>query len=371
MMRNKSILFLTLTAVMLSACKGSADQNFSGTVIDVPMLKEQKTDKPLRADIIESIDTIRLEGSVLESFIGHVEDIKFSRDRIFVMSTDVINIFDNDGKFLTTIQRKGRGPGEYISLRYFDILEDQQLIYAVDNQGQQVVIYDFDGKFVRHIPMQCYDAADFAVLPNGHMLFMNLMGISQSERGLYETDENGQNMHPLFEVAPDYQRLILGFKFLVHIDDNTIGCMGLEDTDYIYHYKNDSINPVYKIKTDIVMPDQVRQGVKPDESPNEVYTKMQYWETQGYMGITLTNEAQFAFTMYNKKTAQTTRYYKSELMEPDPSLDFVPSFSFCYKNRIINVFEAETILQYEPLKKDFPGITIDSNPVLIIIKLKE
>ena len=371
MMRNKSILFLALTAAVLSACKSSADQNFSGTVIDVPMLKEQKTDKPLRADIIESFDTIRLEGSVLESFIGHVEDIKFSRDRIFVMSTDVINIFDNDGKFLTTIQRKGRGPGEYISLRYFDILEDQQLIYAVDNQGQQVVIYDFDGKFVRHIPMQCYDAADFAVLPNGHMLFMNLMGISQSERGLYETDENGQNMHPLFEVAPDYQRLILGFKFLIHIDDNTIGCMGLEDTDYIYHYKNDSINPVYKIKTDIVMPDQVRQGVKPDESPNEVYTKMQYWETRGYIGITLSNNDQFVFTMYNKKTAQTTRYYKSELMEPDPSLDFVPSFSFCYKNRMINVFEAETILQFEPLKNDFPGITIDSNPVLIIIKLKE
>ena len=370
-MRTKSILFLTLLTI-LSGCKsdiGPADES-GAIIIDAPMLKEAPTDKPARADIIESFDTIRLQGNVLESFIGNVEDIRLSRDRIFVMSTDVINIFDYDGRYLTTIQRKGRGPGEYLALSYFDILEDQRLIYALDNQGQQVVIYDFDGKYVRRIPMNCYEAVDFAVLPNGHMLLMNLMGIGQNTRGLFETDENGQNPHPLFEIAPDFQRLSLGFKFLIHINDSVMGCLGQEDTDYIYHYQNDTITPVYKIRTDIIMPDYVRARVSASENPDEVYTKMQYWETRRYMGILLLNNAQFVFTMYDKQTAQTTRYYKSELMVPEPNLDFVPSFSFCYKEKLINVFEAESILQYEPLRKDFPGITIDSNPVLVIATLK-
>ena len=372
-MRRTSILFLTLIIAVLSACKGGANQNngFNGITLNVPLLKEQKTDKPTKADIIESFDTIRLEGTIQESFLGRVEDVKFSSDRVFVMSTDVINIFDYDGKLLHTLLRKGRGPGEYLSLRAFDILEDQRLIYALDNQGQQVIIYDFDCKYIRQIPLECWSTVDFAVLPNGHMLLMNLMGYGSTERGLYEADENGQNLHPLFEVAQDYNRLSLGFKFLIHINDSVIGCMGLEDSNYIYHYQNNAITPVYKIKTDIVMPDNIRQGVGPNENPDDVYTMMQYWETERRMGITLINEAQFAFMMFDKETAQVTRFYKDELMDPDSKLDFAPSFNFCYKNKLTNVFESETISQYESLQNEFPGISPDSNPILVIIKLKE
>ena len=165
--------------------------------------------------------------------------------------------------------------------------------------------------------------------------------------------------------------MALGFKFLIHINDSVVGCLGLEDTDYIYHYQNDTVTPAYKIRTDIIMPDHIRHGISPNEDPDDVYTKMQYWETLRYMGITLINEARFALMMYNKETGQVTRYYKSELMDPDSKVDFAPSFTFCYKNKLIIVHEAEDILQYEPLQKDFAGITLDSNPVLVIIKLKE
>ena len=371
-MKKARVLIPLIIIAALSACKrniGPAEE--SGVIIvEVPLLKESPTNnKPARADIVASIDTIYLDGTVLESLISQARDVKFSRDLIFVMSADAIGIFDSDGRYRCTIKHKGRGPGEYVDLTAFDILEEQRLIYILDNQGQHVIIYDFDGNYVRRIAMECWDAVDFALLPNGHILMMKLMG-DPTQRGLYKADENGRNLHPIYQVAPDFQRVTLGFKFLCHINDSVIGCMGLEDTDYIFHYQNDTLTPVYKIKTDIVMPEHVRMRASASEQPNESYTKVQYWETSRYMGLTITNNENFASAMYDKETNQTTRYYMSEFNDSDIELDFEPSFLYCYKNRLIDSYDAGIILQIEPLHESFPEITIDSNPVLIITTLK-
>ncbi len=370
-MKKARVLILLLLTAAITGCRSSIgpEEESGAIVIDIPMRNESLTpQKPARADIIASLDTIRLGGTVDETLLSEVSDIKFSSDRIFVLSADVLCIFDLDGRYISTIQRKGRGPGEYQHLRDFDIVEDQNLIYALDTQAQQVIIYDFDGKYKRHFNMDCWATVDFAALPNGHMLLMNLFGSNQ--RGLFEADENGKNQRILYEVESDYQRLTFADKYLIHINDSVIGCMGQEDTDYIFHYQNDTLIPAYKIRTDIVMPQEYRQKVSAAQDQDLVYTKLQYWENHRYMGITLVSNSNFVFCMYDKDNDLTTRYYRSELAEPDSTLDFVPSYQYCYKERLVSVYDAETILQYEPMQKDFPEITIDSNPVLVITTLK-
>ena len=371
-MRNNLILTFVLLIATLSACKSDITQtdDFGGIILNAPLHDGKPSDKPRRADVVASIDTIQLQGSVQESFIDHVSDIRMTSDMIFVLSADVINIFDHDGRHLRKIQRKGRGPGEYITLTAFDILEEQKLLYVLDQQYQQIIIYDYDGRHVRTIHFDSWGVYDFAVLPSGHLLLLQLMDERSKTRGLYEIDENGQFVRQLFALPQEYNHIVYGSKFLTHISDSVTGCLGLEDNDYIYHYQNDTLVPVYKVKTDIVMPDYVMQGQRP-LPPDEAYSKIQYWETPRFMGFTLVSEDLFTIVMYDHKTGQQTNYYKDELMTPHTELDFVPTFNLCYKNKLIIVHEAEDILQYEPLQKDFAGITLDSNPVLVIIKLKE
>ena len=371
-MRINPTLPLMLLFATLVACKSGTDQTdaFGGITLYAPLHDGDPTDKPRRADVIESIDTIQLQGSVQESFIDHINDVRVTSDMIFILSADVINIFDHDGRHLRKIQRKGRGPGEYISLTAFDILEDQRLIYVLDQQSQQVIIYDFDGQFVRRFPVNSWGVYDMAVLPGGHLLLLNLMDNISETRGLYETDENGHPVRQLFSIPPEYDHIVYGSKFLTHISDSVIGCNGLEDNGYIYHYQNDTLVPLYKVKTDIVMPDYVMQGQRP-LPPDEGYYKIQYWETPRFMGFTLVSEELFTFVMYDHKTGQQTNYYKDELMTPRTDLDFVPSFSHCYKNKLINEFTYDMLLQAEPLKAQFPGLTEDTNPALIIFNLKQ
>ena len=158
-MKKARVLILLLLTAAITGCRSSIGpkEETGAIVIDIPMRNESLTpQKPARADIIASLDTIRLGGTVDETLLSQVSDIKFSSDRIFVLSADVLCIFDLDGRYISTIQRKGRGPGEYQHLSDFDIVEDQSLIYALDNQAQQVIIYDFDGKYKRHFPMDSW-----------------------------------------------------------------------------------------------------------------------------------------------------------------------------------------------------------------------
>ena len=355
----------------LHSCKSDAARtdDFGGIILDAPLHGGEPVDKPRRADVVESIDTIQLLGSVQETFIDHVNDIRMTDDLIFVLSSAVINIFDHDGNHVRLIQRKGRGHGEYDTPTAIDIDEEHRLLYVLDQMSQKILIYDFEGQFVRRIQLDFWGVYDFAILPNGHLLLLNLMDNRAPNRGLYEADENGQPLRQLYAVAPEYNHIIYGSKFLTHISDSEIGCLGLEDNDLIYHYQNDSLVPIYKVKTDIVMPDYVLQGQRP-LPPDEGYSKIQYWETPRFLGLTLVSEELFTMVMYDHKNGQQTNYYRDELINnPTPDLDFAPSFSHCYKNKLILSYDSEMALQFEELKKDFPTLTQDSNPVLLIFNM--
>ena len=364
---------MMLLIAALSGCKSTPnigqDQEFGGIILDVPIHGGEPNDKPRRAEIVESIDTIQLQGSVLDSFIDRITDVRLTDDLIFVSSSDVINVFDRDGRHLRKIQRKGRGPGEYLELSAFDIDPEHRLLYILDRQSNLIIIYDFEGKFERRIQLESWGVTEFAVLPGGHLLILDLMNNRANHRGLYEADENGQPLRQLYAVAPEYDHIIYGSKFLTHISDSEIGCLGLEDNDLIYHFRNDSLAPVYKVKTDIVMPDYVLEGKRP-EAPDEEYYKVQYWETPRFLGLTIVSEELFTMVLYDHKTGRQTNYYRDELINnPTPDLDFAPSFNYCYKNKLILSYDSEMALQFEELKKDFPTLTQDSNPVLLIFNM--
>lgn len=122
----KRVLIPIILATALSACRSSIgpEEETGAIVIDIPMRNERLTpQKPARADIIASLDTIRLGGTVDETLLSEVSDIKFSSDRIFVLSADVLCIFDLDGRYVPPMFGTIYLKPFVLDVNYYDIIE--------------------------------------------------------------------------------------------------------------------------------------------------------------------------------------------------------------------------------------------------------
>ena len=310
------ILSLVLLATAINSCKsktGSADV-FEGKILEAPLLKHVKTPRPTFKGFWQSIDTIVLDNPTPESLVGRIYNIKFTSDYIFIHSQDnSIHIFDYQGNFIRRIHKVGRGRGEYDMIERFDIQENAGLISILD--GINIMrIYTFEGDFIRQFELQQY-IDDFAVLSNGHYLMLNLEDESNGIRGLYETDEQGIVIQNLFEIPDYFQHIATTNTYLIHLNDSVISCMGLEYNDYIYHYKNGQITPVYKIKTDIEYPIEIMKSERWD-NPDKEYTKTGFWESDRFLGLTVTNFEAFVQIIYDKKEDKLYRFDLDDMNDP-------------------------------------------------------
>ncbi|GAG11998.1 unnamed protein product, partial [marine sediment metagenome] len=55
-----------------------------------------------------------------------------------------ILVYDDMGKYVRTIGRKGQGPGEIMSLAYFDFSQDGR-VFVNDYMNQRIIIFDREG----------------------------------------------------------------------------------------------------------------------------------------------------------------------------------------------------------------------------------
>lgn len=359
------ILMLAVIAVTVFSCKSktAGDDDFEGKILDAPLLKHVKTARPSFEGFWQSIDTILLDNSTTESLVGAIKNIKFTNDYIFIHSNqNALHIFDYQGNFVRKIQKVGRGRGEYDMLVKFDIQENAGLISILD--GANIMrIYTFEGEFVRQFEVQQY-IDDFAVLPNGHYLMYNTEDQSSGIRGLYETDEQGVTIQNLFEI-PDYFQLVSHTSpYLIHLNDSVISCMGLEYNDFIYHYEDGQITPVYKIRTDIEFPIEIMQSHRWD-NPDKQYSKTGFWESDRFLGITVTNFREFVQIFYDKKEDQLYRFDLNDMN--DSTLWNNPlTFQYADKGKLVICYDPEIILEIPKYKVSFPKVTLDSNPILVI-----
>jgi hypothetical protein len=120
--------------------------------IDFPLLLSNSREVPL-SGIAESIEYIPLETNGI-SVLGRINDVKFSKDYIFIHSFGniLLSQFDRNGKFIRYIGKEGRGPGEYALIRMFSLDEENRLIYIHPNWSRGLLVYSFDGEYLKTIP---------------------------------------------------------------------------------------------------------------------------------------------------------------------------------------------------------------------------
>jgi len=154
-------IFLLTTALLIQSCC-SNNKHVVGTdlkIIDVAG-GVGKSRQVYLSEIADTIEYIPLE-TTPESLLSRppYDWILYEKNILFFsQKKGIIKIFDSNGKYLSTFNRLGRGPQEYIRLG--DPRIDNVSGKIIVNSTNKVVEYSLNGEFIRNITLSEYRKID-------------------------------------------------------------------------------------------------------------------------------------------------------------------------------------------------------------------
>ena len=144
----KSLIGL-VACVLLTACSSNQPETNTSPYTVIPFEKGMENIQEIKlSDIAEKISFIPLEmtdASLVAS--PKIMSIVYIDEKIMIPCTEGILAFDESGKFIKVISRKGQGPGEYVFVRCLSANEELGLLYLQDHIKMRT--FKPDGTFIR------------------------------------------------------------------------------------------------------------------------------------------------------------------------------------------------------------------------------
>ena len=150
-MRKHNTRRFALAMIVLAGLLATNCQQQPKTDIETINFTFESTENPL--DIRTIADTV-YDPIVLETtddcLIGEASKIAFAHDTIIIADkvTNSVFFFDGNGKYISKINRVGRGPEEYVELTDMYVCDNRVLI--IDYNQWKVCCYNFAGKCLYH-----------------------------------------------------------------------------------------------------------------------------------------------------------------------------------------------------------------------------
>ena len=106
-------------------------------------------------EFIKDVALVPLE-TTDECLLGDLEKIYESEGRLYIQDVNKTSVFvfDKSGKFLYKISHRGRGPGEYVEVTDFDVMDG--VIYVLSNPNKRILAYDEKGSCVKTVSLKAW-----------------------------------------------------------------------------------------------------------------------------------------------------------------------------------------------------------------------
>jgi len=253
------LFFMFFASLVFSfySCTQKGDGSVSEVIVNgntmyVFSLNELKSDTvtlPL-SSLVENCVLVQLESrddtyinpwftTVTDKYIGVSEERR-----------EPFKLFDRSGKFLCNVGSIGQGPGEYGWSPYDAIIDDpNELIYISHFSGNNILVYNTSGQFVKEItaPFRLNKAKIFlsdGILSVIHMPFPDTKAMA------LQFDVNTDKV--LEEVAPLEHLTVKNFDYDIVNTRNAPGIFDFTfmECDTLYHFdmKNNKILPAFKMR---------------------------------------------------------------------------------------------------------------------------
>jgi hypothetical protein len=359
----------------MAACKEKARNNMADKFIDVT---EISSDNFSMTDIIDSSYFIPLEAND-ESLIKAIDKIVFDYDKIFVLDkqgNNKILVFDRQGKFVSSIGKIGKGPGEYIEISDFCLDTQDKMIYLLCER-RRLMLYNYNGDFVEQKNVDFHAAK--MEYSNEHFYFI---GDQQDFFNLLVTDINfkiidkffsdkdwGSNTRLLIHPLQKMDSLVYYFRFL---DDN------------IYEIKNHSkVFVKYgmdfgKTKIDFSkVKDYTKSGLKDRLSMSR--GRIKYWIQNSDYSICYCFDKNIPVMNIYDKEKDISRSYFVKNVHDQYTVDVCLFEYLTDINELVAVVQPTDLLQnIESIKNEEDknymksmGLDEDMNPLLYVVKTKQ
>ena len=282
-----------------------------GKIVDIP-------DKLQTSfyDNVSEYGILQLE-TTEESLLSNILKIRVYNDRIFILSglsDSRLLAFDKDGKFITEVGRRGRGPAEYVKLHNFEIDPTGGELLLLDKAGKKILIHGLDGAFRREVEIpsgpECAGR-----LPNGNFV-LSYVG-SQLKFNDYHVisicDKNGKMLEQHMENKINASINSAAIDMMTAMDDGSLS-LAPQYHNMIYHITNNGITADigFQIPGETITVNDFDQDFKDSQSfltalNGKNYIAGDHTETDEYIFFHNKGMMELEHVFYNKTNGKSLR----------------------------------------------------------------
>ncbi|WP_158288427.1 6-bladed beta-propeller [Mucilaginibacter psychrotolerans] len=391
-MKNyRHIIYAVLTIACLSSCKREKPK---GKYSDITDGKNNTTQVKL-SEVAKSSEYVKLTAP---DSILLTDDLNVDFYDKFLLvwdrATQRAFLFDRLGKYLKTISRQGKGPGEYVYLSGVKVDQQKNLAFILDAAQQKVIKIDLTTESFQEIkikikPIDMYLLGDGRILlftpSSGRKLILN--------SHIYIIDYNGkvlgeQNLPDVVDEQDYISRAqVYSFHNKQHIWQTT--------TDDIFELDaQDKLKTVDLLWDDKMMPYDGRNNKELKKKYIKQYLLLRsVFESDNYYMINAIYKQTRRNLLYNKKTKKCMNVtFKDRLLDVglindiDGGMPFWPTgqgsetvfysivnpikFQEVVSNSYTQAFPFKDAVSHKKMELLLKGLKEDDNPIIQIVYMK-
>lgn len=312
----KYIPFFLILLLSVASCRNENDLKADGNAIEKIAVLQDYSNKLPFSSFVDTIELIPLE-TTKENLIGEITRIVFSGDKYYIRSTNSMQngklfVFDQTGKYIKQIGKRGNAPDAYIEFKDFIVVNGDEVVIA---DYQRWLRYDLEGNFQGSTKVPFSAREILPTKENGVLAFHSLPVLAQNHL-LSKVDKDG--VQSLFFDRGEAAAVKCGLLTTWHSFVSTDSCYYLKypfgDTIYAISPDLEKVSTPYYIDYGKKRLPNIK--VSPDETVPTWDRKLKhvddYWEVASigigndfvYLGIT--DKAYNGYlTLYSPRTKKT------------------------------------------------------------------
>ncbi len=327
-------------------------------------------------EAIESIEFIPLETNT-ENLMGFINRVSLINDHIYIFDhlSNKIHIFNSTGKWLNTLNKKGKGPGEYLYIKNFRVDENGALYVMTHGK---ILMYNKDLHFIGEIiiPDDGNKIRDFYLFGKENIIFYKTYN-KNGDNSLLQHFKSNKIIKQYGQITT---RDNFGHNRFVKYNDKINFIPPFYSNDILSIDENFNIIKKYRIKLNNKSLKNSNSNIKlkhPKGIKN--YMILTFLETDRYIYFAY-NGTPIQHCLYNKTTGSCYKSIKSWSKEKYGftlnayNTDANNNYLLGIESSIVLInnakdLKADTIINEEQVKT-IKELKVTDNPVVIKIKLK-
>ena len=359
---------------------------------------ENNNDEIKISDLIDNIEYIPLAS---DSLLAYIMKVDYINNNFFVKDNKSKFLrFNEEGKLINQIGKRGRGPGEYRYASDFAIDPETGKIFIIGGKPEQIMVFSPEGNFIEALNLSKKHATSIGIT-EGNLLLFYFDGAQHNEENMELLDTKGNSIKS-YPNKYEFERGRASVQFVGE-------CVMYSLKGKLY-FKEIFSDTIFYLDGQKMVPEMVLNsgdrrfspgrrtkaiadlGANPrvsSESMTKSVIQNNLFETSNFLFYCYGYDKKGRMLVYNKSTGTQVEVDLKAGIENDwdggPNIQFKMNKDDNTLFSWINAFDLKTYVASDAFKNSTPkypekkkelqklanSLDENDNPVLMLVKLKE